>query len=200
MSIQTMLTQLRVEVDDLEKTRWSDDQLKVFLGKSIRRVNQLAIRHELSFAQKIMDVTLKADGSIPEIDYNNVNAVCLLVRKDNNEPLQQLYPMHWNVLQSPGTAEFWTFENGSAYFKTPGTEDIPGKFIFYPRMDVNTTESPWDGRLDDIVVEYAALRAKNVDEMNAQMDMQLMQELENRLLDNFSRLEPQIAPMRGWIR
>jgi hypothetical protein len=198
MSIQTMLTQLRLEVDDLKKTRWTDDQLKTFLYKSIRRVNQLAIKFELDFAQQHDEVTLKPDGTIEGIDYTNVNATCAMFRKDTKQRITQLLPMQWNKLVESTPAEFWSFVNGQAYYATPLLEDTPAVFIYYPRQSVNTTESPWDGRLDDIVVEYAAFRAKNVDEMNVQADQQMMNELERRLIENYVRLGPQMAAMRGW--
>jgi hypothetical protein len=77
--------------------------------------------------------------------------------------------------------------------------DVPAIFLHYPRVTVDQISSPWDGRLDDLIVEYAALRAKNVDEMNLQLDKELMGELETRLLENYNRLQPQISQMRGWI-
>jgi hypothetical protein len=198
MSIQAMLTQLRVEVDDLDKTRWTDDQLKVFLGKSVRRVNQLVVRHELDFGMRHDTVTMLPDGTIDGIDYQDVNAVCMLVLGDGKE-VKQLYPSQYATVVDPGQGNIWTFINGQAVYKTPFPEEAEATFIYYPRMSLNTTESPWDGRLDDIVVEYAAFRAKNVDEMNAQADQQMMAELENRLLENYARLNPQIAYMRGWV-
>jgi hypothetical protein len=198
MSIQTMAAQMRVEIDDIEKTRWQDTQLAVFLTKSARRINQLAIRHELDFAMKADDVILKTDGSIEGIVYDKVNAVCMLTRKDNKIPLKHLLPMHYLTADSVSGVAIWTFLNGIAQYREPASEDVPAVFLHYPIVTISSTESPWNGRLDDLIVEYASLRAKNVDEMTLQMDMQLMGELEKRLLENYNRIQPQISKMRGW--
>jgi hypothetical protein len=194
-----MIIQMRVEVDDLEKTRWTDDQLSVFLAKSARRINQLAIRNELDFAMVADDVTLKPDGTIEGIVYGKVNAVCMLTRKDNGTPIKHLLPMHYLTIKNPTSAGVWTFLNGTAQYKVPAEEDVPAVFLHYPIVTISTSLSPWDGRLDDLVVEYAAFRAKNVDEMSLSQDTQMLAELEKTLLANFNRLQPQIAPMRGWI-
>jgi len=199
MSLQSMVAQMRVEVDDLDKSRWTDAQLAVFLAKAARRINQLAIRNELDFAMKADEVTLKPDGTIEGIVYEKVNAVCMLTRKDNGVPLKHLLPMHYLTIHDAAAASVWTFINEKAEYKSPASVDIPCVFLHYPIVTVSSTESPWNSRLDDLIVEYASLRAKNVDEMNLQLDMQLMSELETRLLENYNRLQPQIAPMRGWI-
>ena len=193
-----MAAQMRVEIDDINKTRWTDPQLSVFLSKSARRINQLAIRHELDFAMRADDVTLKPDGSIEGIVYEKVNAVCMLTRKDSDQPIKHLLPMQYLTAISVTSASIWTFLNGKAQYKKPSSVEIPAIFLHYPIVTVSSTESPWNGRLDDLIVEYAALRAKNVDEMTLQMDMELMGELEKRLLENYNRLGPQIASMRGW--
>jgi 5'-3' exonuclease len=190
---------MRVEVDDLEKTRWKDEQLAVFLAKSARRINQLAIRNELDFAMQASDVVLKPDGTIEGIIYGEVNAVCLLTRKDNGTPLKHLLPMHYLTIKNPTSASVWTFLNGQAEYKIPMAEDVPAVFLHYPLVTISTSLSPWDGRLDDLIVEYASLRAKNTDEMNLTQDTKMLAELEKTLLANFNRLQPQIAPMKGWI-
>ena len=199
MSLQSMVAQMRVEVDDLDKSRWTDAQLAVFLAKAARRINQLAIRNELDFAMKADEVTLKPDGTIEGIVYEKVNAVCGLFRKDSGVPIKHLLPMHYLSATGVAAAAVWSFINEEAVYKAPVSTDIPAIFLHYPIVTISTSESPWNGRLDDLCVEYASLRAKNTDEMNLQFDMQLMSELETRLLENFNRLQPQIAPMRGWI-
>jgi hypothetical protein len=194
-----MIIQMRVEVDDLEKTRWTDDQLAVFLAKSARRINQLAIRNELDFAMVADDVTLKPDGSIEGIVYGKVNAVCGLFRKDSGVSIKHLLPMHYLSEISAPAASFWTFLNGIAEYKSVSSVDIPATFLHYPIVTVSSSLSPWDGRLDDLVVEYASARAKNVDELSLTQDIQMMAELEKTLLSNFNRLQPQISKMKGWI-
>jgi hypothetical protein len=198
MSLQTLAVQLRLELDDLEKTRWIDEQLLVLLQKSARRINQLAIRHSLDFAMRADDVTLKSDGTIDGIVYNNVNAVCSLVRKDTNQSIKHLLPLHYLRAISTDAAEVWTFLNGAAVYKSQVSDDVPATFLHYPRVVISSTESPWNERLDDLIVEYAALRAKNIDEENIEIDIQLEKELEQRLLENYNRLQTTIAPQRGW--
>jgi len=199
MSLQSMIATMRLELDDIDKTRWTDPQLLAFLTKSARRINQLAIRHELDFAMSADDVILKPDGTIEGIIYDEVNAVCMLVRKDNMVPVKHLLPMHYLTAESVPAAAIWTFLNGIAQYKSSVSVDVPCVFLHYPIVKVTQISSPWNGRLDDLIVEYASLRAKNVDEMTLQMDMQLMGELEKRLLENYNRLQPQISQMRGWI-
>jgi hypothetical protein len=199
MSLQTLAVQLRLELDDIDKTRWKDEQLLIFLNKAVRRVNQLAIRNCLDFAMKADDVVLKPDGTIEGIVYDSVNAVCGIYVDGAEEPMTHLLPMHYLKAQYCPAAACWTFLNGAARYKAAVPNDIPATFLHYPQVAISSTESPWKGRLDDLVTEYAAFRAKNVDEMTLQMDQKMMAELEQRLLENYNRLQPTIAPMRGWL-
>jgi len=199
MSIQSMVDMVRLEVDDQNRSRWpSDDTIKMFLQRAIERIGYLLIKNEIEFARESMDVMLATDGKVTPFDYDNIQALSGLYRNDTMERLVFLPYDQWFRLLSAGTAACWTVNNGEALFKRPGTQDIPATLVFYPKVTIDAVDSPWGGRVDEMIVEYAAFRAKNVDEMNLQQDTLLLKDIEDGIMATYKRLGPQHAVPTGW--
>ncbi len=58
---------------------------------------------------------------------------------------------------------------------------------------------PWNGRLDDMIIEYVSLRLKNLDEMDASLDLQLLQDFETQILQAYAPVAPNIVDGSGWV-
>jgi hypothetical protein len=62
-----------------------------------------------------------------------------------------------------------------------------------------STQSPWGGKLDEILCGYVIVRAKQVDAMDTSIDVALLNELEANIYAAFSGQEPITIKSRGWL-
>ncbi len=200
MSISAMLSDIRLELTDEQKTRWTDEQLTQFVNKSIRRINQVLVRNEINFARAVLDVEFNPDGTIHQFPQSGTMvAIYGLYRKDTNQRLDEVLPEQWETIVSCAPLTVWTIINEVALYRDPVAEDpVAGKLVYYPVVTVDPVDSPWEGRLDDCIVEYASFRCKNVDEMRLSQDKELMADLEERIISNYKRLEQQHHYAAGW--
>jgi hypothetical protein len=199
MSIANLIEEIRLELTDEQSTRWDDDQLLKFVHKSVRRLNQVLARNEISFAQSVQAVKFMPDGTIGDFPkLHTILVVKGLFRDDNGAEVVHLLGPQWAQVVSASEMAVWSIINKEARYKAVVQGEPTGTLIYYPQVVIDQINSPWEGRLDDSIVEYAAFRAKNVDEMNLQQDKELMAEIEQRIIDNFKTLGPQQTLARGW--
>jgi hypothetical protein len=75
--------------------------------------------------------------------------------------------------------------------------------LYWPRLDTASwgvdDETPWSGRLDDLLTEYACLRLRNIDEEDVSLDLQLKSDLETGLLALFAARSPVAGRLPGWL-
>ncbi len=201
MSITTILDDIRIELTDEQKTRWTDEDLTKMVHKSIRRINHVLVRNEIQFAREVVNVTFEADGRVDGVPpLKSVISIEGLYRIDTDEKLDQLLPQQWETLTSVVPVAVWTIINGVARYREVSSAVVDGKFVYYPVVTIDPVDSPWEGRVDDCIVDYAAFRCKNIDEMSLQQDKELMAELEERIISNYKRLEQQAQYAAGWNR
>ncbi len=200
MSIQTILDDIRVELTDKGRTRWKDDtELTALVDRAIRRINGILAKNHINFAREYKNVTLKTDGTIEDFPAQaSIMRIFGLYRDDAKERIIHLWPSQWEVLKSCTAAQYWAVVNQVAVYREASSVEIPATFIYYPKIEIDPVESPWEGLLDDQIVEYASYRAKNIDEMTLQQDLELLKELEITIIDNYKGLEPNIGVGAGW--
>jgi len=109
----------------------------------------------------------------------------------------------WEQLGAPGESTVWLIRGDSLYLAgTPGAA-YGMTLLYWPLLDTTLLDldspTPFNGKLDDLVAEYAAVRLKNIDEMDVSLDTQLLQELENNLLNTYSAISPVTVTRRGWL-
>ncbi len=199
MSISTIMSDIRVELTDEQKTRWSDEDLTAMINKAIRRLNHVIVRNEINFARETIAVEFDTDGRIKDFPaMKSIISIYGLYRKDTDKRLDQLLPEQWETIEEVAPVMIWTIHNGVALYREISRDVVEGKLVYYPQIEIDPVDSPWEGRLDDCIVDYAAFRCKNIDEMNLNQDRELMAELEERIVSNYKRLEQQNQYASGW--
>ena len=58
---------------------------------------------------------------------------------------------------------------------------------------------PWGGRLDDVITQYAVMRLMNISEMDASMELQLLQDMEAQILEAYKPLTQTLQEKKGWL-
>ena len=203
-TVSDIIDDVRVLVNDSDQSRWPNDATEMLpmVKRAIRRINHLLAKNDINFARSKQVVTIKTDGTIEDYP-TNVLKPYNLYRPDQKLPLTFCSPEEWEQIPSNASnGTFWTIIGDTPYVNGEPEEEITANFYYYPLIDTSaySTSStiPWNGRLDDVIADYVSLLLMNIDEMDVSTDMQIMKEIENRILENYSELDPTSGTPRGW--
>jgi len=202
MTIADLIDNTRLELGDEQKTRWSDGQLLRVVGKAYRRLSHVLYRNDIELGRSLYrfstepgrdDYPLPADFMA---DYG-------LYREDTNAKLVKQSDDSWQQQGSPAECSTWLIRGETLLVGGAPTATIPLTLLYWPLLDTASLDldapTPFGGKLDDLVSEYAALRLKNIDEMDIGADTQLLEDLENNLLNTYSAISPVTVQRRGWL-
>lgn len=208
--VSGVIDDIRAEVNDADSTRFTDAVILSVLKKAIRRCNRIAQRNGLNFAKAYTTLTTVANQAYVSLpaDFDTAFGKKCLYRDSDHTQIIPMNEDEWETVISPATLSYCLIDQTLNVIKLAGTPSAAETltFWYYPviNMDSWTTSTkatdamPWNGKLNDIIVEYAALRLKNNDEMDASLDLQLMTDMENQILQAYAPLSPQIIEGKGW--
>ena len=201
-TVADLIDDIRIDLWDEDSTRWSDSQLTRLIGKAARRVNLLMHEHKIPIGMSVSDFSTVADQaaySLPS-DFGTPEG---LYRNDTNERLIQASMDEWYRLDDQSEATAWTVWSRTQ-FKIAGTPStvISMSLRYWPVRDTSTwttgTTVPWSDTVHDLITEYAALRCKNTDEMDLSRDLDLLRELEEKVMNFYRGQTPFIGRMMCW--
>ena len=202
--ISALITELRTDLNDDDSTRFTDPKLLNLFKKAIRRANRIVQRNGIQFAKSKAAISTSAT-----LDYVSLPATFDvwhgLYRDDTHKEIPKRTEQEWETIFSASAMSNCLLDQANSLIYFNGT---PGAVValtlwFYPTYDIasytTASSTPWDGRIDDIIMEYVGLRAKNIDEMEASFDQALLQDLEAQILSAYSTNAPTIVDGGGWL-
>ena len=203
-AISSLITELRTDLNDDASTRFTDTQLLNMFKKAIRRANRICQRNGIQFAKSKSAINTSAT-----LDYVSLPATFDvwhgLYRDDTHKEIPKRTEKEWETIYSASALAQCLLDqvNSKIYFNgTPGAI-VALTLWFYPVIDPSAytvaSSTPWDGRLDDIIMEYCGIRFKNIDEMEAEFDQALLQDMEAQILSAYSSNAVTIVDGAGWI-
>jgi len=103
---------------------------------------------------------------------------------------------------SSGT--MWRVNGANAEFKTAATADTDYIFWYFPYIDFSAyavgTTMPWDGKLDDIIIAYVTMRLLNLDEYDANMELELLADMETNILETYGPITAMLQESDGYSK
>ena len=193
MRYSDLLIDLRYELSDSDYTEWTDVALMSFIARACHRIIDIVTVNKLNFALRHHPILLVdgIDTYVPPEEFGikdslvDVNTAKQIPYADSNG---FMLASKWQPLYGA-----WRVDGGNILIIPPknSSEVILSYFPKYKRPDSPSSEITFGGEIGDDVLSYAALIAKNVDEMNPQTDMQMLQEIEKNLVNKYHRNEPQ---------
>ena len=203
-TIADIIAAARVELDDAGKTRWTDEACLTLLKKCIRRANDILILRGISFALSRVDFNTAADTA----EYDQLPATYSgaygLYRTDLNRRLDEIDHDTFERIPSISSMQVWrvTYDQKIEIKGTP-TQVVAMRLYYWPTLDVSAyetgTDTPWSGRLDDVLEEYLTLRCKNIDEMEVSFDQMLQQEIEENRLGKYEMFSSHSGGVQGYL-
>lgn len=205
--ISALITEIRTDISDDDSTRFTDTQILNVIKKAIRRANRIAQRNGLQFAKKKAVLTTVANQNYLTLS-SSVTDFDVLVgmwRTDTHARIPFRSEEDWEKIITAAALDnaLLDYGNDKIQFNGTPTGAVTLNFWYYPAVDpsayTTSTTTPWAGRIDDIIMEYAIDRLKNIDEMDLSFDTKLLTDMENQLLQAYAPNAPTVAEGAGWL-
>lgn len=202
VTIADLVGDIRLELTDEQKTRWTDDQMLRVLGKAYRRMGHALFRNDVEAGRSLY--RFDTDPGCEEYPLPaDFMAESGLYRQDTHIRLEKQSDDSWERLVSPADSTAWVVRGDFLRIAAAPAGTYPMLLVYWPRVDTDSlsleSATPFGGKFDDMVVEYAALRFKNIDEMDTSADLQLLTDMENNLLNTYASIAPTTVTRRGWL-
>lgn len=207
-AISSLITEIRTDIADPGSTRFTDDtQILNVIKKAIRRANRIAQRNGLQFAKKKAVLTTVANQAYLTLStaITDFDVAIGLWRTDTHAKIPLKTEAEWEAIISASalSCALLDYANDKIHLNGTPSSAVTLHFWYYPEIDpsayTTATETPWEGRIDDIIMEYASMRLKNIDEMDLSFDTKLAQDLEAQLLTAYAPNAPTIVNTNGWM-
>lgn len=202
--ISSLITELRTDLSDDGSTRFTDTQLLNLFKKAIRRANRIVQRNGIQFGKSkaVINTSATLDYVALPADFD----VWLgLFRDDSHKAILRKREEEWETIYSATALAQCLLDqaNSKIYFNaTPGAV-IALTLWYFPSYDIASytvaSPTPWDGRLDDLIMEYTKLRALNIDEMDVTFDQALLVDFENQVIQSYGPNTVTIIDGNGWL-
>ncbi len=204
--ISALITEIRTDISDDASTRFTDTQILNVIKKAIRRANRIAQRNGLQFAKKKAALTTVANQAYLLISsVADFDVLMGLWRDDTHKEIPFKNEEEWEEIITAAALDYahLDYVNDKIEFNSAPTAAQALTLWYYPTVDpsayTTASSTPWSGRIDDIVMEYAINRLKNIDEMALEYDARLLTDMENQLLQAYAPNSPTMAEGDGWV-
>lgn len=208
-TVGDIIDEIRIELDDTAESRFSDATLLSIVKKALRRANRVIQRNALHFGKKRAALSTTANQAYVDLPADFDTPVPRgLWRTDTKEEVVMLKDNEWESVSADESKVVYAridSENSRIELKNTPTSVVSLNFYYFPTISTASyttgTTMPWSGRLDDAVIEYSTLRARNIDEQDISVDTQLLTDFENQIIQTYMPLTPTMVlpagPMEG---
>lgn len=202
--VSDVISDIRIEINDTGSTRFNDTTVLALLKQAIRRANRICQRSQLQFAKKKAAMTTVSAQDYLDAPLD-IDIPIGLWRDDLHSKITQKNEQDWEqiIVAQEIACWFLDVENSRIYFNGVPTHDINLTMWYFPTVDPSaynaTSTMPWNGKLDDIIARYVAMRLQNIEEQNTTQDAAILQDMEASIVSTYAPLSPLSVSMNGWL-
>ncbi|WP_321404498.1 hypothetical protein [Maridesulfovibrio sp.] len=202
-TVAAVIENIRHELSDEYKTRWSDKQLIRFISQAVTRAVHVGRRNNLQFIKGKADLVFAAGesakplpvGFLTDIGLWNLGTKAKVLKVSEEE---------WEGSASPQEASQYMLEGSELVIQGVPTAETTLRLRYFKGADLESLKAdgavmPWDGQLDELILEYASLRARKVDRDETAADLELLKDLENNILNTYGSQSVNVVRRRGWL-
>jgi hypothetical protein len=206
-TIASLITEIRTDINDDDSTRFTDAKILNIVKKAIRRANRIVQRNAIQFGKKKVALTCTAAQNYIDISstVSDMDVWIGLYNDSLHREIPKKTEREWELIisASAGANCFFDQANSRIYLNGTPTAADALTLHYFPTVDPSAytvaSSTPWNGRLDDIIMEYASLRLMNVDEMDINTDRALLTDMENQILQAYAPNAPTVTEGSGWL-
>ena len=199
--LERINTIVRNELADEIKSRWDDSQLMIFFQQAVRRANTIGQINKLKFMRNSVDVVIASSETDFPLPSDYLTPISL-TRLDNKKALTVYDGPAWDTIISTGDLTTYFIDDPVVEVKGASSADTSLRFRYYVSVDPDdlliSSQTPWNGKLDYLLCEYVALRARKVDRYDINVDATLMDELEKNIIGTYIDQAPTTIKSKGW--
>lgn len=200
MKINDLIKYVRQELEDEINTRWTDEKLLSFMRRAFVRASHLIRRNGIELGKRIYEIDTVAGKKEYDLPYDFMSPIALF---NGNTQLIHRTIEQFNEIQYATPVSNYIIIDGQVWVLGIPVEASKLNLFYYsllvPEEIVLTGETPWDGKLDMLIIEYLTLRTKNVDEMDISADVEFMKDFETAILETYKTVDPIVISNRGWM-
>lgn len=201
MLISDLLQDIRLELTDKAQSRFSDADLLRIVAKGVRRLGHILFRNDIEAGKQsfpFYTIPTISEYPLPDDFMKEVG-----IYKPNGVSLVNQTDKQWETIISAKESSVYIIRAGSIYIAGTPTTNTAMNLIYWARLDTSTLTvddpMPYDGKFDDMIAEYVAMRAKNIDEEDVSLDTTLLSDMENQILTTYGAQTPIVVRQRGWL-
>lgn len=206
-TISSLITELRTDLSDDDSTRFSDTKLLNLFKKAIRRANRVCQRNGIQFAKQSVSLSTVASQAYVDISsaVSDFDVFYGLYDDSTNDKIKLQTEDEWEREPTAAALTYCRVDQRNSKIYINGVTDTVKTLTlwYYPTVDpsayTTASSTPWGGRVDDFIMEYVGVRAKNIDEMDISFDQALLQDMENQILQAYAPNSPTIVEGIGWM-
>ena len=200
MLVSDLFVHIRDGLGSAANARWSDAELLRVAQVAVERSQAILQRNGISFGRKSLDIATTAGVDAYDVP-GDFAAVVSMTRTDTAQPVRHVSQVEWDTLVAAQPLSVFCIDGEVLRVASAPTAAVTLRLRYWPTRPALTLagSTPWGGKLDSLLVDYARARLFNTDEMDVSQDVQLLQDLENNILAQFAASEPTVVQRRGWL-
>lgn len=201
MTYQEMIDSIRVNIDDMDKTRYTDDVVKIFIKSALRKIYNKIITHGNNPYITETEVTISDQVTLLAFEPLKI----LSVQDASEIPIPL---MDESKARKSHSRAVFLRRVGSSYYLgwyTSLSTDVVLTVIWIPFVDINlndlaATNQSIPDQYHDIIVAWATILALGADEDNIQTWMIIYNDLIESMIESFSSHNQEIINADGWYQ
>lgn len=203
MLISDLISLLRTDLSDERATRWSDARLVPQIGRAIRRIGHMLYKNDVELGRQILPIATVPGQEVYSLPFDYA-VDSGLWRVSESRRMTKLTEHQWRTAPPSAPLTAYIIRGYDLWVAAPPQAAETLELVYWPLPQADqlglADETPWDGKLDDMILEYTAYRLRNIDEMDQTPDSQIMAEMENLLIGTYASVSPVVASRHGWMR
>ena len=198
--VDDLLTRIRHEFGPNWQARYRDDApLLAQLNMALERVGAILQRRSVPIHQKWENIELEAGQASCPLPEGFLSTVGLFA---GSRQIEQVRAEELQKIRQAAPLRYWAVRWPDFEVAAPPSAKTEITLAYWPVLPKlsKSDPTPWGGRLDTVLVRYAAALLKNVDEFDLGQDLALNQEMEELIMRQLVGISPRVKRGKGWLR
>jgi hypothetical protein len=201
MLVSDLLSYVRRGLGSSASSRWEDADILSAAQVATVRAQGILQRNNIAFGRTSVEFDTVAETSAYDVPGDLAAVYGMWKRTSTPQQLRHVTIDEWESIITAREATVFAIDGES--LKIAGTPQSAFSMVLHywpiaPTLSPSGS-TPWNGRLDYVIGDYCRARLYNNDEMEVSQDIQLLQDLENNIVSQFSEMAPKMVTRRGWL-
>jgi hypothetical protein len=201
MLVSDLLSYVRRGLGSSASSRWEDADILSAAQVATVRAQGILQRNNIAFGRTSVEFSTVAAQQAYDVPGDLAAVYGLWKRTSTPQQLRHVTIDEWESIITAREATVFAIDGES--LKIAGTPQSAFSMVLHywpiaPTLSLSGS-TPWNGRLDYVIGDYCRARLYNNDEMEVSQDIQLLQDLENNIVSQFSEMAPKMVTRRGWL-